>query len=136
MRELNRLEDLEFNPFDGNVYIAFTNHNRTMMLDNDGVLGGGTLRPDRSGAVFVLAEGGASPATSSSGERAMKLNRAYIALVEEQKFDRGRDAPLAPVRYVFAKIEEPSTGLAEQNRTFQDGRLHLDWQASSGNDAR
>jgi secreted PhoX family phosphatase len=66
VRELNRPEDLEYNPFDSNVYIAFTNHNRTTMLNNNGVLGGGTLRPDRSGAVFVLDEAGATLATSST----------------------------------------------------------------------
>lgn len=63
-----------------------------------------------------------------SPERAMELNRAYMALVEQQTFDRGRDAPLEPVTNVFAKIEEPSTGLVERNLVFQDGRLHLDWE--------
>lgn len=63
-----------------------------------------------------------------SEERAMKLNRAYMALVEEQRFDLGRDAPLAPPSNVFRKIETPSTGLVERNLVFQDGRLHLDWR--------
>ncbi len=62
-----------------------------------------------------------------SEERAMRLNRAYMALVEKQRFDLGRDAPLAPPTNVFRKIEAPSTGLVERNLVFQDGKLHLDW---------
>lgn len=62
-----------------------------------------------------------------SRERALDLNRAYMALVREQDFEHGRDAPLAPPKNVLARIEEESTGLAEKNRVYQDGRLHLAW---------
>lgn len=63
-----------------------------------------------------------------SDDRAMQLNRAYMALVGEQRFDLGRDAPISPPKNVFARIEEPSTGLVERNLVFQDGKLHLDWE--------
>lgn len=104
VRELNRPEDLEYNPFDQSIYIAFTNHNRGTALDNDGVLrgaGGGTVvessgvpqptntgRPDRNGAIFVLHEGDtASPGTSTtftfwsawSGVRSVDTNDPFIA---------------------------------------------------------
>lgn len=62
-----------------------------------------------------------------SRERALDLNRAYLALVREQDFDQGRDAPLAPPLNVFTRIDDESTGLAEKNRVYQDGRLHLAW---------
>lgn len=65
---------------------------------------------------------------SPSRERALDLNRAYMALVREQDFERGRDAPLAPPKNVFAYIEEESTGLVEKNRVYKDGRLHLAWE--------
>lgn len=76
VRELNRPEDLEYNPFHQAIYIAFTNHNRGTALDNNGVLrgvAGGTVnenlalntgRPDRNGAVFTLKE--ATPAAPGS----------------------------------------------------------------------
>jgi len=87
VRELNRPEDLEYNPFDQSLYIAFTNHNRGTALDNDGVLRGaagtplGTIdseglghpaegntgRPDRNGAIFALQEANPdAPGTSTS----------------------------------------------------------------------
>lgn len=64
---------------------------------------------------------------SPSKERALDLNRAYMVLVREQDFERGRDAAIVPPKNVLARIEEESTGLAEKNRVYQDGRLHLAW---------
>ncbi|MEM7156342.1 MAG: alkaline phosphatase PhoX [Myxococcota bacterium] len=67
VRELNRPEDLEFNPVDGNVWIAFTNHGRANALRDDGTLNlddpetkadehDDFVRGDRDGAIFVLTE--------------------------------------------------------------------------------
>jgi hypothetical protein len=62
-----------------------------------------------------------------SRPRALDLNKAYLAIVREQSFDRGRDAVLAPAVHVHAHIDEPDTGLAAAGQVFRDGRLHLTW---------
>ncbi len=67
--ELNRPEDLEYNPFDSSIYVAFTNHNRRRALTNAGLVIGtpavGDLRADTLGAVFVMKEATpAAPGTS------------------------------------------------------------------------
>jgi secreted PhoX family phosphatase len=67
IRELNRPEDLEWNPNDGTLWIAFTNHDRLNALRDDGTLNvddPGTpgndrdafARSDDYGAIFVLVE--------------------------------------------------------------------------------
>jgi secreted PhoX family phosphatase len=63
--ELNRPEDVEWNPIDDRLYIAFTNNGRPTALDqqglmlNDGLGGvsGVDERLDFEGAIFVLEEG-------------------------------------------------------------------------------
>lgn len=62
--------------------------------------------------------------------RALLLDKAYRALVRQQRFDRGRDALPEPALNVHAKIEEASTGLAARRRVYDDGRLQLDWGAA------
>jgi len=61
--ELNRPEDIEFNPIDGLVYVAFTNHNRQVGLSQDGVLYAPDVhamqaprRNDTLGAIFAMRE--------------------------------------------------------------------------------
>lgn len=82
VRELNRPEDLEWNPygfagasapFTPRLYIAFTNHNSRTCCDENGVLldpaddhGASTARNDADGRIFALEEGGANPATSTT----------------------------------------------------------------------
>ena len=63
--ELNRPEDLEFNPFDGRVYIAFTNHTGRVANNQDGFLYDpathATMSPkrnDRVGSIFAIEEQG------------------------------------------------------------------------------
>jgi hypothetical protein len=65
-----------------------------------------------------------------SPARALALNRAYVALVREQGFERGRDALPAPAKNVHREISEESTGLAESKRVYLDGQLRLDWNAA------
>jgi len=65
-----------------------------------------------------------------SPERALALNRAYMALVRSQSFDKGRDVVLSPARNVHRRIENESTGLAEAGLLYLDGRLRLDWEGS------
>lgn len=62
-----------------------------------------------------------------SRQRALQLNKAYMALVREQRFQLGRDTLLAPPINVHATIENGSTELSETGNVFQDGRLWLDW---------
>jgi secreted PhoX family phosphatase len=71
--ELNRPEDLEYNPADlsgtPRLYVAFTNHAGTVALDQNGVLLGAAVTPpnrgDRVGGIFVMEEAAAAtPGTS------------------------------------------------------------------------
>jgi hypothetical protein len=62
-----------------------------------------------------------------SRERALDLNRAYLALVREQSFASGRDAVLAPARNVHRKIDNGSTGFEVNGGVYRDGRLFLQW---------
>lgn len=62
-----------------------------------------------------------------SRERAIALDRAYLANVIEQSYIWGRDAVIAPVKHVHARIVERSTGIGEAGRTARDGVLPLAW---------
>lgn len=76
--ELNRPEDLEWNPIDPSgtprVYVAFTNHNRKTQLDQDGKLFDPAMhdmlskvRPDTTGQIFAIIEANpANPGASTS----------------------------------------------------------------------
>jgi len=75
--ELNRPEDLEYNPYGGpngttpRIYVAFTNHSGTVALDQNGVLLAATAtqpnRGDRVGGVFAIEETtAATPASSTT----------------------------------------------------------------------
>ncbi|WP_164015132.1 hypothetical protein [Pyxidicoccus trucidator] len=63
-----------------------------------------------------------------SRERALALGRAYMALVREQSFTKGRDTLLAPPKNVLPAVENGSTGLEAAGLLFEDGRLHLAWE--------
>lgn len=63
-----------------------------------------------------------------SRERALLLNKAYMALVREQTFELGRDTAPTPAINVHASIENGSTELAQTGRVYHDGRLWLDWR--------
>ena len=72
--ELNRPEDLEWNPFTKQIFVAFTNHKRRVANDQNGLLFDpdeqGTkspLRKDKVGAVFAIEEANADqPAKSKT----------------------------------------------------------------------
>ena len=64
-----------------------------------------------------------------SRERALKLAKAYLLIVREQSFTRGRAATIEPQVNVHRKIEAESTGLKEHDRVVLDGTLRLDWSA-------
>lgn len=62
-----------------------------------------------------------------SRERALQLNKAYMALVRDQAFKKGRDTMIAPPVNVHPTVENGSTGLEDAGRVYRDGQLHLDW---------
>jgi hypothetical protein len=62
-----------------------------------------------------------------SRQRALQLNKAYMALVREQGFVYGRDTLLAPPINVHSAIENGSTDLGKAGRVYFDGQLWLDW---------
>jgi len=62
-----------------------------------------------------------------SRERAMALNKAYMAIVTDQQFEKGRDIIIDPIDLVHRKIENGTTDLGRTGRVFRDGRIWLDW---------
>lgn len=62
-----------------------------------------------------------------SRERALALDKAYLALVRSQSFEQGRDTLLAPATQVLDRVENGDTGLRASGRVYSDGRLWLDW---------
>ncbi|WP_084197057.1 hypothetical protein [Solimonas soli] len=66
-----------------------------------------------------------------SRERALALDKAYRALVREQRFTLGRDALPTPAVNVHRRIDGAETGLREADgHVYQDGRLWLDASAA------
>lgn len=71
--ELNRPEDLEWEPHNNILYVAFTNHNRRTCLDDNGVLrdpathSTSTSRDDTTGSIFGIIESNrTNPAASTT----------------------------------------------------------------------
>jgi hypothetical protein len=62
-----------------------------------------------------------------SRARALALAKAYLVIVREQSFARGRDPVIEPLANVHATITETSTGLSESERIHLDGTLRLQW---------
>ncbi len=63
-----------------------------------------------------------------SVERALALNKAYRAIVEEQTFIFGRDAVLQPATNVFKNIDREIPPLEEAHRYTWD--IRLDWRGN------
>ena len=62
-----------------------------------------------------------------SRSRALQVDKAYMLIVREQSFSHGRDALTAPAVNVHAQLDNTDTALKASGRTYQDGRLWLDW---------
>lgn len=56
---------------------------------------------------------------------ALAMDKAYLAIVRAQSFDRGRDPTIAPATGVHRRIPADAIGAAAE--IFLDGRLHLRW---------
>lgn len=61
-----------------------------------------------------------------SKERALKLNKAYKTIVEEQSFLFGRDATLVEATNVLKQVDETATPINEEYRYVYD--LRLEWE--------
>lgn len=86
------------------------------------------LNLDGSVNLATLAEAGELAAiVTPSRERALTLAKAYLVIVREQSFTRGRDPVIEPLTNVHRRIDEESTGLSEAKRVYLDGSLRLDW---------
>ena len=64
-----------------------------------------------------------------SRERAYALNKSYMALVKQQRFDKGRDPMISAPKNVHKEIIEVSAGLSE-DKIFRDGTIFLDWRGT------
>ena len=64
-----------------------------------------------------------------SRERAYSLNKSYMALVKQQRFDKGRDPMVSMPKNVHKNIIEISAGLSEE-KIFKDGTIFLDWRGT------
>jgi hypothetical protein len=62
-----------------------------------------------------------------SRERAILLDKAYLALVRRDRFQDGRDPSVEPVGNVLRAVENGSTELERSGRVYSDGRLQLAW---------
>ena len=65
-----------------------------------------------------------------SRARALALDKAYLLIVREQSFTRGRDATLAPAANVHREIGSKTTELAAAETRWLDARLQLAWPAT------
>ncbi len=93
-------------------------------------LDGGALADERVAAMLGTDIAGL---VTPSAQRAIALDRAYLATVIEQSYVWGRDARASPAKNVVDKIgNRRTTGLGEADRVFRDVRLQLDWSRTSG----
>ncbi len=65
-----------------------------------------------------------------SRERALRLDKAYRALVQTQSFAKGRDTLASPAKNVHQRIVNGSTDLEATGKIYDDGRLWLNWSAA------
>ena len=64
-----------------------------------------------------------------SSERALKLNKAYLSIVQEQSFIFGRDANLTSATNVFKQVDESQKPLPPEHHYHWD--MRLDWSKKS-----
>ncbi len=64
-----------------------------------------------------------------SRERALALNKAYLTIVREQSYVRGRDANLEPMRNVYREVDPETSPTLPDDKIFK-GEIRLDWTAT------
>ncbi len=69
-----------------------------------------------------------------SRERALALNKAYLALVREQRFELGRDTLLGPIENVHRSLTNDTSDLGAADNIYTDGVLWMDWNWSRADD--
>lgn len=90
------------------------------------------LEPDgRVNEAALASAADLAAIVSPSRERALSLAKAYLLIVREQSFTRGRDPTIEPVVNVHRQITDESTGLSEAKLVHLDGTLRLDWAYDS-----
>lgn len=65
-----------------------------------------------------------------SRKRALLLNKAYMALVREQTFEKGRDVVIRPAKNVLQHTENVETAFAKAGHIYADGQLRLNWRGT------
>ncbi|MFW6322411.1 MAG: hypothetical protein ACOC02_02155 [Guyparkeria sp.] len=65
-----------------------------------------------------------------SPERALRLNKAYRVIVDEQSFIHGRDATVVPPKNVYEEVDDSDPPLAEEYQ--YDWDIRLDWSREEG----
>lgn len=96
------------------------------MLDR--FFSGGKLNEDE---VRRAAKGGDKDLAwllSPSRERALALNKAYMAVVREQSFARGRDAVISPPKNLNRAVRGGQTENGFTNNIHRDAKIWLDWK--------
>jgi hypothetical protein len=73
----------------------------------------------------ALADGDLMTMLRPGREAALALDKAYLVIVREQGFTRGRDAIVTPASNVHRRIDPDAPGAAET--VLRDGRLHVAW---------
>lgn len=82
-------------------------------------------------AVQRASTPGIAALISPSRARALALAKAYTVTVQEQSYTQGRDVVLEPAQNVHRQLANTDTPLKASSRVYQDGRLWLDWNAST-----
>lgn len=85
----------------------------------------GQVKKDKVAALTSIAE-----LIAPSQERAMQLNKAYKAIVDEQSYIYGRDVVIKPNGNVFETVDEEVAPLFPEHRHEWDIRLQWDESAS------
>ena len=90
-----------------------------------GGIAGGSEMHCRQLAERLAARHDITVLTNPSEQRAIALDRAYLANVIEQSYVWGRD--VAPAR-AHATIGDRTTGLGERGLVVRESTLRLDWR--------
>jgi hypothetical protein len=63
-----------------------------------------------------------------SRARAIALGKAYMAVVREQSFDKGRDAVISPPKNLHDRVRNGRTENGARGNIHRDAKIWLDWK--------